>query len=220
MEYRLLGRSGLAVSRLCLGTMTFWSETDRAGAFDQLDAFVSAGGTFVDTADVYSSGESEEIVGRDGTAWYAEGELVDTIITTAGGEDASKLLPLGRYTLTEVKAPEGYAPDNTPREIELAYADDQTPLVQIRVEVGNTYLPAAITLHKEAEVIRTTEANGEVLRTLHSEPGEGFVFGLFSERDIHENGVTLLADTPTAPAVLADQRFWYTRLYVGSNFNN
>lgn len=44
---------------------------------------------------------AEEIVGRDGTAWYAEGELVDTIITTAGGEDASKLLPLGRYTLTE-----------------------------------------------------------------------------------------------------------------------
>ena len=147
---------------------------------------------------VFELRAAEEIVGRDGTAWYGEGELVDTIITTAGGEDASKLLPLGRYTLTEVKAPEGYAPDDTPREIELAYADDQTPLVQIRVEVGNTYLPAAITLHKEAEVIRTMEANGEVLRTLHSEPGEGFVFGLFSERDIHENGVTLLADTLVA----------------------
>ena len=37
-----------------------------------------------------------------------------------------------------------------------------------------------------------------MLRTLHSEPGEGFVFGLFSERDIHENGVTLLADTLVA----------------------
>ncbi len=147
---------------------------------------------------VFELRAAEEIVGRDGTAWYAEGELVDTIITTAGGEDASKLLPLGRYTLTEVKAPEGYAPDNTPHEIELAYADDQTQLVKIRVEVGNTYLPAAITLHKEAEVIRTTEANGEVLRTLHSEPGEGFAFGLFSERDIHENGVTLLADTLVA----------------------
>lgn len=147
---------------------------------------------------VFELRAAEEIVGRDGTAWYAEGELVDTIITTAGGEDASKLLPLGRYTLTEAQAPEGYAPDDAPHEIELAYADDQTPLVKIRVEVGNTYLPAAITLHKEAEVIRTTEANGEVLRTLHSEPGEGFVFGLFSERDIHENGVTLLADTLVA----------------------
>ena len=158
---------------------------------------------------VFELRAAEEIVGRDGTAWYAEGELVDTIITTAGGEDASKLLPLGRYTLTEVKAPEGYAPDNTPHEIELAYADDQTPLVQIRVEVGNTYLPAAITLHKEAEVIRTTEANGEVLRTLYSEPGEGFVFGLFSERDIHENGVkglrrAALKGFPTRLAVGGD----------------
>ncbi len=68
MEYRLLGRSGLAVSRLCLGTMTFGTETDRAGAFDQLDAFVGAGGTFIDTADVYSKGVSEEIIG----AWLAE----------------------------------------------------------------------------------------------------------------------------------------------------
>lgn len=38
---------------------------------------------------VFELRAAEEIVGRDGTAWYAEGELVDTIITTAGGEDAS-----------------------------------------------------------------------------------------------------------------------------------
>ena len=63
MEYRLLGDSGLAVSRLCLGTMTFGAETDRAGSFAQLDAFVEAGGTFIDTADVYSRGVSEQLVG-------------------------------------------------------------------------------------------------------------------------------------------------------------
>lgn len=62
MEYRLLGDSGLAVSRLCLGTMTFGAETDRAGSFAQLDAFVEAGGTFIDTADVYSRGVSEQLV--------------------------------------------------------------------------------------------------------------------------------------------------------------
>lgn len=64
MEYRLLGRSGLSVSRLCLGTMTFGAETDEEGSFAQLDAFVEAGGTFVDTADVYSAGTAETIVGR------------------------------------------------------------------------------------------------------------------------------------------------------------
>jgi aryl-alcohol dehydrogenase-like predicted oxidoreductase len=64
MEYRSLGRSGCAVSSLCLGTMTFGSETDEAGAHRQLDRFAEAGGTLVDTADVYSGGVSEEIIGR------------------------------------------------------------------------------------------------------------------------------------------------------------
>ncbi len=64
MEYRMLGRSGAVVSRLAIGTMTFGAETDEAGAQAQLDAFVAAGGTLVDTADVYSAGISEELVGR------------------------------------------------------------------------------------------------------------------------------------------------------------
>src|SRR6201996_5378805 len=64
MDYRRLGRSGCAVSNLCLGTMTFGAETDEAGAHEQLDRFVAAGGTLVDTADVYGHGRSEEIIGR------------------------------------------------------------------------------------------------------------------------------------------------------------
>lgn len=64
MRYRLLGHSGCAVSELCLGTMTFGAETDEAGSHEQLDVFVDAGGTLVDTADVYSAGVSEEIIGR------------------------------------------------------------------------------------------------------------------------------------------------------------
>ncbi len=64
MRYRLLGHSGCAVSELCLGTMTFGAETDEAGSHEQLDMFVDAGGTLVDTADVYSAGVSEEIIGR------------------------------------------------------------------------------------------------------------------------------------------------------------
>ena len=67
MDYRTLGHSGCAVSNLCLGTMTFGSETDEEAAYAQLDRFVEAGGTLVDTADVYSGGVSEEIIGR----WFA-----------------------------------------------------------------------------------------------------------------------------------------------------
>jgi aryl-alcohol dehydrogenase-like predicted oxidoreductase len=67
MDYRTLGRSGCAVSAYCLGTMTFGSETDEAGSHQQLDRFVEQGGILVDTADVYSQGASEEIIGR----WFA-----------------------------------------------------------------------------------------------------------------------------------------------------
>ena len=67
MDYRTLGRSGCAVSSMCLGTMTFGTETGEAGAHQQLDQFIDAGGTLVDTADVYSAGASEEIIGR----WFA-----------------------------------------------------------------------------------------------------------------------------------------------------
>ena len=63
MDYRYLGRTGLKVSELCLGTMTFGAATDEATGHQMLDRFVDVGGTFIDTADVYSAGKSEEILG-------------------------------------------------------------------------------------------------------------------------------------------------------------
>ncbi len=64
MEYRKLGQSGLMVSELCLGTMTFGNEADEQTSKRITDRFVEAGGNFVDTANVYSRGVSEEITGR------------------------------------------------------------------------------------------------------------------------------------------------------------
>jgi aryl-alcohol dehydrogenase-like predicted oxidoreductase len=64
MRYTTLGTSGTVVSTQCLGTMTFGAEADEATSGAILEAFVEAGGTFVDTADVYAGGASEEIVGR------------------------------------------------------------------------------------------------------------------------------------------------------------
>jgi len=63
MQQRPLGRTGFAVSRLALGTMTWGRDTDEHEARDQLTAFVEAGGTLVDTADVYADGESERVLG-------------------------------------------------------------------------------------------------------------------------------------------------------------
>ncbi|MCU0520893.1 MAG: aldo/keto reductase [Anaerolineae bacterium] len=64
MEITRMGRSGLKVSRVCLGTMTFGSGADEAMSFQIMDRFAELGGTFLDTANVYNGGVSEEIVGR------------------------------------------------------------------------------------------------------------------------------------------------------------
>ncbi len=64
MEYRRLGRTGLMVSELCLGGMTFGRELDEAGSREIINRFLEAGGNFIDTADVYEAGLSEEITGR------------------------------------------------------------------------------------------------------------------------------------------------------------
>ena len=66
-DYRTLGRSGLAVSPFALGTMTFGTARwgmDEQGSRAVLDAYVEAGGNFIDTADVYASGEGETMIGR------------------------------------------------------------------------------------------------------------------------------------------------------------
>src|SRR3954454_5552337 len=66
MEHRPLGRTGVSVSRLCLGAMMFgaWGEPDHDESIRIIHAALDAGVDFIDTADVYSAGESEEIVGK------------------------------------------------------------------------------------------------------------------------------------------------------------
>jgi len=87
MEYSYLGNSGLKVSRLCLGTMTFTESGDNPRTCNQevansiLDKFVEAGGNFVDTADVYSNGESESLIGK----WLSTQDRSNIILATKLG---------------------------------------------------------------------------------------------------------------------------------------
>ncbi len=82
MLYRYLGGTGLKVSKICLGTMTFGASEARPGQADQqlahkmLDRYVAAGGNFIDTADIYQMGEAEKIVG----SWLAKQPRRDRII--------------------------------------------------------------------------------------------------------------------------------------------
>lgn len=78
MEYRYLGKTGLQVSELCLGAMTFGRESTEEESYQVLNRFVEAGGNFIDTADVYSRGISEEILGR----WLRSQPREDFVIAT------------------------------------------------------------------------------------------------------------------------------------------
>ncbi|MFE1765892.1 aldo/keto reductase [Streptomyces angustmyceticus] len=82
MEQRHLGRTGLRVSRLGLGTLNWARDTDEQEAADQLKAFWEAGGTLVDTADIYADGGAEYLLGRLTEGLVAREDLV--IATKAG----------------------------------------------------------------------------------------------------------------------------------------
>lgn len=78
MKYTNLGHSGLRVSQLCLGTMTFGREASEADSHVMLDYFVEQGGNFIDTANVYSDGASERIIGN----WLKHRNRDDLVIAT------------------------------------------------------------------------------------------------------------------------------------------
>ncbi len=104
MDYRRLGRSGLKVSPLCLGAMMFGAATDEATSVRIIDSAREAGVNFIDTADAYGAGRSEEIVGRalrtDRDRW---------VIATKVGYPAGAPLSTGadlsrRYVMHAVEA--------------------------------------------------------------------------------------------------------------------
>ncbi|HZA17014.1 MAG TPA: aldo/keto reductase, partial [Pseudonocardiaceae bacterium] len=80
MEFRSLGRTGMQVSPLCLGAMMFgaWGEPDHDTSIAIIHRALDAGINFIDTADIYSQGESEVIVGKA----LAGGRRDDVILAT------------------------------------------------------------------------------------------------------------------------------------------
>ncbi|ADI14948.1 aldo/keto reductase [Truepera radiovictrix] len=106
MNQRYLGRTGLKVSELCLGAMTFGREHEatEAESHAMLDRFVAAGGTFIDTANVYSQGVSEEILGR----WLAhqarEGLVIATKVRFPMGDGPNEVGLSRKHILASVEA--------------------------------------------------------------------------------------------------------------------
>lgn len=94
MKYRRLGRTGLSVSELCLGTMTFAHQADEAESRRILDTAIGGGVSFIDTADAYpigigidAVGKTEEIIGR----WMSPRRREDLVIATKGSSPTGPL---------------------------------------------------------------------------------------------------------------------------------
>jgi aryl-alcohol dehydrogenase (NADP+) len=139
MLHRKLGKTGIAVSKIALGTMYFGSETPEKDAFAILDTFIEAGGNLVDTADVYVGGPSEQIIGR----WFAArprdvtGRVVLASKGRFGGPDVNAMglsrrhlhralnLSLGRLGVETIDLYQLHASDmHTPVEETLSFLDE------------------------------------------------------------------------------------------------
>src|SRR3954468_24608790 len=92
MEYRTLGTTGVKVSPLCLGAMMFgaWGEPDHDESIRIIHRALDAGINFIDTADVYSDGESEEIVGKALAGGKRENIVLATKVGFPMGDDLSQ----------------------------------------------------------------------------------------------------------------------------------
>src|SRR3954466_969143 len=104
MDYRNLGRSGLKVTPLCLGAMMFgeWGNPDHEDSIRIIHRALDAGINFVDTADIYSRGESEEIVGK-ALAGRRENVVLATKVHASMGDDPNMRGNSRRWIVREVE---------------------------------------------------------------------------------------------------------------------
>src|SRR5512133_474888 len=105
MELRTLGRTGLQVSPLCLGTMMFgaWGNTDHDDSIRIIHRALDAGINFVDTADVYAQGESEEILGKALAGRRRDDVILATKVHGAMGSDPNQQGSSRRWIIREVE---------------------------------------------------------------------------------------------------------------------
>ena len=156
MEYRSLGRTGVQVSVLCLGCMNFGGPTPEAESFNIIDRALDGGINFLDTANVYSRGISEEIVGkalkRNGKrdrivlATKVHGRMSDDDVLAAGNnrrhiieqcESSLRRLQLDYIDLYQIHRPQS----NTPIDETLRALDDLVQAGKVRY-IGTSTFPA------------------------------------------------------------------------------
>jgi len=142
MDQRPLGRTGVSVSKLCLGTMMFgaWGNPDHDESIRIIHAALDAGINFVDTADVYAQGESEEIVGKA----LAGGRRDDVVLAT------KVHMPMGDDPNHRADVPGSTRAQRLPARYDLSLPGNQRKLdvadqlAQLAGEAGITLIELAI----------------------------------------------------------------------------
>src|ERR671925_1844274 len=117
MDYRTLGRTGVAVSPLCLGAMMFgdWGNRDHDDSVRIIHRALDAGINFIDTADVYSRGESEEIVAQALAGGKRDNVILATKVHGSMGDDVNEYGNSRRWIAREV--------DNSLRRLKTDWID-------------------------------------------------------------------------------------------------
>lgn len=149
----------------------FFSAVETDGVYSLVFADKNlAGATYEITA-------AEDIVTPDGTLRYAKGTVVDTVTTDENGAAESKALYLGKYTVSETKAPYGMVLNGTPKTVELTYAGETVEVTETAAEFYNERQKAALSLAKilGRNVTFGIGNNGEILSVQ---------FGLYAAEDL------------------------------------
>src|SRR5919202_5727360 len=104
MDYRTLGRTGVAVSPLCLGAMMFgaWGNQDHDDSIRIIHRALDAGINFIDTADVYSGGESEEILAKALAGGKRDDVVLATKVHFPMGDDPNRQGNSRRWIMREI----------------------------------------------------------------------------------------------------------------------
>lgn len=149
----------------------FWSVAEKDGVYTPV---YSVGGL---KGAVFTVTAAEDIVTPDGTLRYTEGETVDIITTDADGQAVTKELYLGKYEVTETKAPNGTVLNKTPQTVSLTYAGQEIEITGTEVSFYNERQKAVISIDKILEQDESfgTGSGGEILSVK---------FGLYAAEEI------------------------------------